>query len=71
MDAKFRPCPFCGNTDIEIRETFTDYGEGLLYCKCPIRTGCGAMSGVAKNETVARNKWNIRVRFKPRDGEVE
>lgn len=70
MMSDLKPCPFCGNTDIEIRETFTDYGEKWLYCKCPLGIGCGAMSGAAENETVARNKWNIRFRYKPRDGEV-
>lgn len=54
----FLPCPFCGDSDLEIIESeFEDIqdGEGLtVYCDC------GAQGPAAKTEDEAILKWNGR-----------
>lgn len=54
----FLPCPFCGDSDLEIIESEfedTEDGEGLtVYCDC------GAQGPAAKTEEAAILKWNGR-----------
>lgn len=54
----FLPCPFCGDSDLEIIEsefedTELDYGL-TVYCSC------GAQGPAAKTEDEALLKWNGR-----------
>ena len=54
----FLPCPFCGDSDLEIIESvFEDIEEGYgitMYCDC------GAQGPAARTENEAILKWNSR-----------
>lgn len=54
----FLPCPFCGDTELEIIESLfedTELDYGLtVYCNC------GAQGPAAKTEDEALLKWNGR-----------
>ncbi len=54
----FLPCPFCGDTELEIIESQfedTEDGDGLtVYCDC------GAQGPAARTEDEAILKWNSR-----------
>ena len=54
----FLPCPFCGDSDLEIIESLfedTELDYGLtVYCSC------GAQGPAAKTEDEALLKWNGR-----------
>ncbi|WP_160295998.1 Lar family restriction alleviation protein [Aliterella atlantica] len=54
----FLPCPFCGDSDLEIIESLfedTELDYGLtVYCSC------GAQGPAAKTEDEALLKWNSR-----------
>ena len=56
----FLPCPFCGESELEIIESeFEDNqdGEGLtVYCNC------GVQGPAARTENEALLKWNSRVK---------
>ena len=54
----FLPCPFCGDSDMEIVESLfedsNDCYELVVYC------ACGAQGPAAKTEDEALLKWNSR-----------
>lgn len=54
----FLPCPFCGDSEMEIIESLfedTEFDYGLtVYCSC------GAQGPAAKTEDEALLKWNGR-----------
>lgn len=52
-------CPFCGGTDIILREVFTPDTKvkigWAVFCD-----GCSIRTGAYPNSTDAKNAWNVR-----------
>lgn len=71
---KLKPCPFCGRTDIGVKETILDYIMGndcpcsrlkkvWAYCKyCGAESGKKTIDAVYREEVIAAatEKWNER-----------
>ena len=58
-----KPCPFCGNKVVFLREDDSEGREYRLYhVECDfISGGCGASSGRYSSKGEAKYKWNARV----------
>ena len=59
-----RPCPFCGNTDIEEEHIIKYFGDGTLMCDLTVVEcdNCGAeiLSSLKHGEPHAKELWNKR-----------
>ena len=61
---KFKPCPFCGNTNVVLGSSKEIHGDGndfeFAVC-CDINNGgCGACSGYHTNTIEVIKNWNKR-----------
>lgn len=63
---ELRPCPFCGNTDIEEERIIKYFGDGTLMCDLTVVEcdNCGAeiLSSLKHGEPHAKELWNKRKR---------
>jgi Lar family restriction alleviation protein len=59
------PCPFCGHTnpimDKDLRDGYRD-GEVDAYAYSVRCRGCAGTGPWSKNESMARHRWNMRVK---------
>ena len=57
----FKPCPFCGHTDIDFTEGIDTLGNRMGYlCQCG---ECGCTQGYYNTEEEAKENWNGRANF--------
>ena len=54
------PCPFCGNKNLEIAETWNGNYHGKVVNCNYLDGGCGANSGSRETEAEAIEAWNRR-----------
>lgn len=56
---KLKPCPFCGNTAVDVKDDC--YPAPNYYVVCDYNDdGCGASSGFCRTEEEAIEVWNRR-----------
>lgn len=69
---KLKPCPFCGNKEIEIRYT-TWLQEKCVEIVCVGKVGCYAtikrVGKVKKARQDSVDAWNVRTHYERSDGE--
>ena len=57
---ELKPCPFCGNKDVEICEVWSGRFHGKAVNCNFTDGGCGANSGSRETEAEAIEAWNRR-----------
>lgn len=58
---EIKPCPFCGNKNVEIRDVWHERNNYSLAVNCNYtKGGCGATGGSRTSEAEAIEAWNRR-----------
>lgn len=57
MTEELKPCPFCGDDDIEIIEISECYDEFEVQCQ-----NCGACSDWENTKGAVIGLWNLRIK---------
>jgi len=57
MTEELKPCPFCGSTDLVVRELYAGEYPSPVVVKC---YNCGACGPTGDYESPAERAWNSR-----------